>query len=112
MADCLFGILRDESLELRSRTLMLQKGLPGATEDSGEFRPGIRGTHIHNPDCFDPRLRWLNSKEARGLTAFDTTPELPLGCDNQMLVERVSMGGDLDPFAATGDHGEDSASGR
>src|SRR5215469_11122631 len=104
MADCLFGILRDESLELRSRTLMLQKGLPGATEDSGEFRPGIRGAHIHDPDCFDPRLQWLNSKEARGLTTFNTTPELALRGNNQMLIERIGMGGDFDPFATAGDH--------
>ena len=40
--------------------LMLQKGLPCAAEDSGEFGPGIRGAHIHNTDCFDPGLRRLN----------------------------------------------------
>ena len=43
----------------------------------------------------------------RGLATFDTAPKLPLGGDNEVLVERIGMGGDLDPFAAAGDHRED-----
>src|SRR5215469_11886642 len=61
-------------------------------------------------DRFDPRLRRLYSEEARGLTALDTAPELAFGGDNQVLVERIGMGCDLDPFTAAGDHREDSTS--
>src|SRR5262249_12280662 len=39
-----------------------------------------------------------------GLAALDTAPELACSRDNQVLIERVGMGGDLDPFAAAGDH--------
>ena len=91
---------------------MLEKGLPGAAEDAGKFRPGIRGTHVDNPDRFDARLGRLDPEEARGLAALDAAPELPLGRDDQMLVERIGMGGDLDPFAAAGDHREHRSSGR
>jgi hypothetical protein len=43
---------------------------------------------------------------------FDAAPELAFGSDNQVLVERISMGGDFNPFTATGDHKEDRPSGR
>ena len=42
----------------------------------------------------------------RGLAALDTAPELAFGGDNEVLVERIGMGRDLDPFAAAGDHGK------
>ena len=44
---------------------------------------------------------------AGGLTTFDAAPELALGGHNEVLVERVGRGGDLDPFAAAGDDGQD-----
>jgi hypothetical protein len=69
---------------------MVEKGLPRGAEETGEFRPGIRSGHIHDPDCFDPRLRRLNAEEARGLAALYTAPELALGSNNKMLVERIS----------------------
>ena len=63
---------------------MLQKRLPGATEDAGKFRPRIRRAHIDHTNRFDPRLRRLNAKQARGLATLDTAPELPLCGDNEM----------------------------
>jgi hypothetical protein len=39
----------------------------------------------------------------RGFAVFDAAPELPLGCYNQVLVERIGMELDLNPFAAAGD---------
>jgi hypothetical protein len=39
-----------------------------------------------------------------GVAALDTAPEFALGGDNQMLIERIGMGDDLDPFAAAGNH--------
>jgi hypothetical protein len=53
---------------------------------------------------FEPRLRRLDPEQLRLFTALDTAPELALGGDNQMLIERIGMGGDLDPFAAAGDY--------
>ena len=52
----------------------------------------------------DSRLRRFDSKQSRVLAAFDTAPELTFGRDNEVLIERIGMGGDLDPFAAAGDH--------
>src|SRR5262249_8793430 len=68
--------------------------------------------HVDDPYCFDPGLRWLYTEEARGLTAFDTTPELTLSRDNKVLIERIGMGSDLDPFAAAGDYRKDRAPSR
>ena len=48
------------------------------------------------------RLRRLDPEQGRGLAALDTAPELALGGDNEVLVERIGMGGDLHPFAAAG----------
>src|SRR6516162_5131248 len=112
VADRFFGVLRHQRFQLGLRALMVQKGLPGAAEQTGEFRPRIRSTHIDDPDRLDSWLGRLDTKQARGLTVLDASPELPLGSDNQVLVKRISMGGDLDPFAAAGDYGEDSAPGR
>ena len=43
---------------------------------------------------------------AGGLAALDTAPEFPLGGDDEVLVEGIGVGGDLDPFAAASDHGQ------
>jgi hypothetical protein len=50
-----------------------------------------------------PRSRRLDPEEARGLATLHTPPELPLGRDNEVLVKRIGVGGDLDPFAAAVD---------
>ena len=77
---------------------MVQKSLPGIAEDPGKFGPGIRGAHINNTDCFDPRLWRLNTKQVRRLAALDAAPEFPLSRDDEMLIMRIRMGGNLDPF--------------
>ena len=38
-------------------------------EKTGKFRPRVRGTHVDNPDGFDPRLWRFDTEEARGLAA-------------------------------------------
>src|SRR5262249_35055988 len=83
---------------------MVQKSLSGGAEDSGKLRPGVRAAHVYNPDCLDPRLGRLDAEEARGLAALHTVPELTLGRDNQMLIERVGMGDDFDPFTAASNY--------
>ena len=47
---------------------------------------------------------------ARRLAAFDASPELPLGGDDQVLVERIGVGFDFDPLAATRNDREDRTS--
>ena len=42
----------------------------------------------------------------RGLAVLDTAPELLFRGDDQVLVERIGMDRDLDPFAAAGDDRE------
>ena len=90
---------------------MIQKRLPGAAEETGNFAPGIRSAHIHNPDRFDPRLWWFNTEDARGLAALNTAPELTLGRDNEVLVKRIGVGSDFDPFAPSGNDREDRSPG-
>jgi hypothetical protein len=41
-----------------------------------------------------------------GLAGLHAAPELFLGRQKQMLVERIGMNFDLDPFAAAGDDGK------
>src|SRR6516225_8596750 len=90
---------------------MVQKGLSRAAENSGKFRPGIRGAHIDSSDRFNPGFGWVNPKQARGLAALDATPELALSRDDEVLIKRIGMGSDLDPFAAPRDRRENSTSG-
>ena len=110
VADRLPGILRHQGLQLCLGSLMLQKGLPRVPEETGKLRPGVRGAHVDDPDRLDPWLRWLNPEEARGLAALDAAPELPLSRDNEVLIERIGMGRDFDPFAAAGNHGQNRSS--
>src|SRR5215471_1897875 len=91
---------------------MVEKSLPGCAEQIGKFGPGIRAAHVDDADSFDSGLGWLEAKEARGLTAFDTAPEFAFSGDNEVLVERIGMSGDLYLFAASSDHREHRRPGR
>ena len=104
MAGRLPGILRHQALEFGLGFLVLEMRLSGANKDAGEFRPGIGGAHVDDAHRLNARLRRLDPKQGWRLATFDTAPELPLGGDNEVLVERIGMGGDLDPFAAAGNH--------
>ena len=107
MADRLLRILRHQALELGLGLLVLKMRVPGADEDVGELRPGIGGAHIDNADRLNARPWRVDPEQGRGLTALHTAPELPLRGDNEVLIERIGMGSDLDPFAAAGNHRED-----
>src|SRR5215471_15423710 len=83
---------------------MLQKGLSAAAEDSSKLCPGIRGAHVDDPHRFDARLGRFNTKQSRGLAVLNAAPEFSLGGDDEMLIERIGVGGDLDPFAAASNY--------
>jgi hypothetical protein len=44
-------------------------------------------------------MRGLGGSTPRGLAFLDTAPEPPLRGDDEVLIERIGMGLDLDPFA-------------
>ena len=96
MADRLFGILRHQALEFSPGLLVLEMRLVGAREDRGKLSPGIGCSHVDDADCFQPRLGRFDAEQLRLLTAHNAAPELALGGDNQMLIERIGMGEDLD----------------
>src|SRR6476659_6777166 len=81
---------------------MIEIGSSGPAKHAGEFRPGVGRTHINDPAGFDPWPRWLDAKEVRGLASLDAAPELLLGRQQEVLVERIGWNGHLHPFAAAG----------
>src|SRR5262245_61558780 len=99
-------IVRHQPFQFRLRILMFEIGLPGPPEHTGKFRPGVRGAHIQDPYGRDPRPWGLDAEEAWGLAALDAAPKFPLGRQQQVLVERISMDRDFHPLAAAGDDGE------
>src|SRR6266536_23291 len=106
MAHNLFGIFRNERLELGPGPLMLAMGFPSAQKDACEFGPAVRGAHVDDLDGLDAGPWWLHSEQAWGLTRFDAPPELFFGREQQVLVERIGRDGDLNPFPTPGDDGE------
>src|SRR5215204_6305930 len=102
-------VLRHERLELALGLLMLDKGWSGSAVDGGELGPGVRFAHVDRPHRFDARPRWLDPEEARGLAGLDAAPELLLGGEQKVLIERVGIDLALDPLAPACDDGENRA---
>ena len=106
MADSLLCIFGHQGLQFGLGFFVLEICRLGPGKASGELRPGIGGAHIDNANRLDPRLWRLDPKQSRRLAIFDTAPEFPLSGDDEVLVERIGMGLDLDPFAAAGNDRE------
>ena len=92
--------------------LVLQVRVPRADEDVGELRPRIGGAHIDDADRLNARPWRSDPEQGRGLTALHTAPEFPLSGNDQVLIKRIGMGRDLNPFPAAGDHRQDRRSRR
>ena len=81
VSNCLLGVLQHETLSAQvERSVMVQKGLPCIVR--------MANSRIEAPyrRCGPPRS-WVwaaQLSEARGLAAFDATPELALGGDDKM----------------------------
>ena len=71
---------------------------------AGEFCPGIRCAHIDDAERGNARLRRLDAEKGRGFAALDTTPELPLSSDDEVLVKGIRRDFDSNPPAAAGNH--------
>ena len=104
MADRLLGILRHQTLQFRLGLFMVEMGRTGPRKHRSELRPGIGGAHVDDAHRLDARLWRLDPEQPRRLAALDTAPEFALRGDDEMLIERIGVGRDLDPFAAAGDH--------
>src|ERR1700722_3250001 len=103
MTESLLGILGHQALELGFGPFMLKMSLPGADENVGELAPGVGARHIDDADGLDARSWRINAEESRRIAGLDASPELAFSRDDEVLVEGIGMGGDLDPFAAAGD---------
>ena len=90
MSDRLTGILGHQTLELSFRLLVVEVRAPGAKKNARNSAQALEALYRH-PNCFDARLWRFNPKQGWRLAIFNTPPELPLGGDNQVLVERVGM---------------------
>src|SRR5229473_87738 len=87
----LLGVLRHQLLQLGLRALVLLIGRSGAAVGGSELRPGVGGTHVDNPDRFQPRSWRLDAEQPWFLAALDAAPELLLCGQQQMLVQRIGM---------------------
>jgi hypothetical protein len=85
---------------------MVQIGLPAAAEQTGEFGPGVRRTHVDDPNRLDAGPRRLGINQVRPLPGLDAAPEYLLGRDQDAQIQGIKRHGDLDPFAASGDNGQ------
>jgi len=102
MGNRLLGIVRHQALELGLGLLVLEMRLVGSREDRSELCPSVGRNHVNNPHGLEPRLGRLDSEQLGFFAPLDTAPELALGSHDQVLIERIGMGQDLNPFAAAG----------
>ena len=78
--------------------------LAGSREDRGELRPSVGRSHVDNTDRLEPRFWRFDPEQLRLFSALNAAPELALRGNDEMLIERIGMGQDLDPLAASGNH--------
>src|ERR1700724_2717624 len=76
MSDRFLGVLRHQALQLSLGFFVVHERLAGRSEHGGKLGPGIGRAHVDNPHSLDPRPRWLDAEEARGLAALNAAPEL------------------------------------
>ena len=76
--------------------------LPGCLKQACKLGPGVGAAHVDGPDRLDLWPWRLDAKQVRGLAGLDAAPELLLGREQKVLVERIGRNGHLHPFAAAG----------
>ncbi len=106
MPDGLLSIFRHEAFQFGFGLLVFEMRRSSPRKDPSELRPGVRRAHVDDAHRFDARPRRLGAEQDRGLAILDAAPEFPLSSENEVLIERIGMGLDLDPLAASGDDRE------
>src|ERR1700722_5728718 len=104
MPDGFLGVFRHQALQFGLGALVLEKSRPGPAKHAGKLAPGIGRAHVDAAHGFDPRPWRLNAEQSRFVAALNAAPELLLSCEQEVLIDRISRNGDLDPFAAPGDN--------
>jgi hypothetical protein len=94
------GIKALSSLLARSWS---RKASPGAAEERGELRPGIRRAHIDDADGLDARPRRLGIDQVGRFAGLHAAPKFLFRRHQNAEIERVHGDCNLDPFTAAGD---------
>ena len=102
MADRLLGILGHELFKLGLGVLMFQEGRVRTAENAGKFRPEFE--ELMSSDA-DAPIRPFGSSAGEGARPTPRSPELFLGCEQDMLIVRISRNGKFDPLATAGNLG-------
>src|SRR5262245_53872701 len=103
MSDRLLGVFGHERLQFDLGILVFEESRACTAEDTGKFRPSVRGAHVDDAHSRNPHAWRFRQEQARGLTRFNAAPELFLSREQEMLVERISRDDKLNPPAAPGD---------
>ena len=85
-------------------------GCSGSSERAGKIRPTVRRAHIDHPNRLKPRPGRLDTEQPGCLAVLNTAPEFLLCGDQEVLVERIGVNSELNPFSAPGNDGEDRRS--
>ncbi|MCS3765349.1 hypothetical protein GGE24_003263 [Bradyrhizobium centrosematis] len=108
---CFLGVLRHPFLQVGLSGLVRTMRLSDAKVGRCKVGPLIGGRHVNDFHSLKARARRFDVEQNRRLSCQDATPELLVGREQQMLIERIRTNLDLDPFATAGDDGENSAAG-
>ena len=106
MTECFPGIIGDEPF----LALLWRPHVPGRSSGYGEKRqqiPPRSSTSSCGRCTASIRTRGGSARNSRGGSPeFNAAPEIFLGRDQQVLVERISRNGNLGPLATAGDNGQ------
>src|SRR5262249_26719063 len=78
MADRFLGVFWHQRLEFGSCPFVVEKGRPRIAKQSRKLGPGVRETHVDDPDDVEPGAGWLRIGEVRRLTGLHAAPEFLL----------------------------------
>jgi hypothetical protein len=90
MADNLLCIFGHQGFQFRLGFFVLEISRLGPSKDCGKLRPGVGRADINDAHSLDRRPRRFDPEQARGLSVLDTAPELSLGRDEKVLVQRIA----------------------
>src|SRR5271168_2332378 len=92
------SVLGHQPFQLRLGALVSEEGGAGRSEQAGDFSPGIGFAHVDDSHRLDSRLWGFDAERSRRFAELNAAPELSLGGNQEMLIERIGGNGDLDPL--------------